>query len=236
MAYIEEEFLDSLPSDNPVLAIKAVIERAKEEWFSAIPGNSYEDEFQYVVEACFVVQAFLKTTYFEYELPIITEDRDSTITSVLKFFDTVYKQADTQVLSNQVQEYKRKYDIRFGTGFVYEFTDGDLKKIQELINELRGLISESTLLDDGYRRRLLAKLESLQGELHKRVSDMHWFLGLIGEAGVVLGKFGQDAKPIVDRLKEIAKIGWRTQARAENLSYDASPPLLTDDSDSEDEA
>lgn len=95
------------------------------------------------------------------------------------------------------------------------------------------MISGSNKLEDDHQRRLLAKLEKLQSELHKKVSDLDRFWGLLGEAGVVSGKLGRDAKPIVDRIREIAEIVWRTQARSEQLPSASEFPLLEkrDDAD-----
>jgi len=59
------------------------------------------------------------------------------------------------------------------------------------------------------------------------MSSLDKLWGLIGEAGVVLGKFGEDAKPFVDRIVEIAGITWRTQARAEELPSATPLPLLS---------
>jgi hypothetical protein len=95
-----------------------------------------------------------------------------------------------------------------------------------LINELRNLISSREDFGGDYKRRLLLRLEDLQRELHKRVSDLSRIYGLIGEAGVLLGKFGRDAKPFVDRIREIVQIAWRSQANAEQLPASAKPALL----------
>lgn len=111
-------------------------------------------------------------------------------------------------------------------GFFYEFTDGDLHRIQQLINELRDHVSESTLFDDGHKSRLLRRLEALQSEMHKKVSDVDRLWGLIGDAGIAIGKFGKDAKPFVDRIKELSQITWRTQSRAEELPSGAPNPFL----------
>ena len=59
------------------------------------------------------------------------------------------------------------------------------------------------------------------------MSDLDRFWGLVGDAGVVVGKLGKDAKPIVDRIQEVAEIIWRTQARAEELPSGQEMPLLT---------
>ena len=64
-------------------------------------------------------------------------------------------------------------------------------------------------------------------ELHKRMSSVAKFWDLMGEAGVALGKFGKDAKPFVDRIKEILQITWRTQVRTEELPSATSLPLLS---------
>jgi hypothetical protein len=123
---------------------------------------------------------------------------------------------------------REKYAKIFGTTFVYQFSDGDLKRIQQLINELRDEITKSELFDAKHKQRILKKLEGLQSELHKKMSSLDRLWGLIGEAGVALGKFGQDAKPLVDRIREISQITWRTQARAEELPSGTTLPLLSE--------
>ena len=82
-------------------------------------------------------------------------------------------------------------------------------------------------LRDKAAQRLLVRLEKLQSEMHKKVSDLDRFRGLIGDAGVVLGKLGKDAKPIVDRIKEVADIVWQTQSRTEELPSGTKIPMLT---------
>lgn len=58
------------------------------------------------------------------------------------------------------------------------------------------------------------------------MSDIDVFWGLVGDAGVAIGKFGKDAKPFVDRIREITDIVWRTQSRAEELPSGTPTPLL----------
>jgi len=91
---------------------------------------------------------------------------------------------------------------------------------------MRDLIAESSLFEEKHKRRLLKRLEQLQGELHKRQSDLDHFWGLLGDAGVALGKFGKEAKPFVDRVTEITNIIWRTQSKAEELPSGIKLPLL----------
>lgn len=126
----------------------------------------------------------------------------------------------------RVTALRSRFRTSLGSGFTYEFSQGDLDRVQELVNQLRSLISAGTNLDKEHQQRLLRRLEKLQSELHKKVSDLDRFWGLIGDAGVVLGKLGSDAKPIVDRIRDIADIVWQTQSRAEELPSGTKLPQL----------
>lgn len=122
---------------------------------------------------------------------------------------------------------KAKFAAALKGGFAYEFSQADVNRMQTLINELRTNISASELFSEKHKARLLKRLEGLQAEVHKRVSDLDKFWGMIGDAGVVMGKFGTDAKPFVDRIVELSQIVWNAQKEAEELPSNAPMPLLT---------
>lgn len=148
--------------------------------------------------------------------------------------ETIQPLIDDEIGSNRRNEFLSAIDNKkriLDKGFFYEFTDGDLKRIQVIINELREQIVESELFEEDHRRRLLRRLEALQSEMHKKMSDIDRIWGLVGDAGIVIGKFGKDAKPLVDRIKELAQIAWKTQARAEELPSNSQNPLLESESD-----
>ena len=116
--------------------------------------------------------------------------------------------------------------LSINKGFCYEFSSSDLSRVQQLIDELRSKISSSELFEKDHQQRLLRRLENLQIELHKKMSNMDILWGLVGDAGVAIGKFGEDAKPFVDRIKELTEIAWKTQAKAEKLPKPSRNPLL----------
>ena len=128
-----------------------------------------------------------------------------------------------------------RFEVLLGKAFAYTLTEADLSRIQTLVNELRDLIVTSERFQEDHKRRVLDRLEGLQQELHRRISNLDRFYGLIGDAGVLLGKFGHDAKPFVDRIGEIVQIVWRSQANAEQLPASAKPALLTSEPKPEDE-
>lgn len=158
--------------------------------------------------------------------PNITDEKAQNITDIIKFVNAV--NANSLQYRNQllVEKTKSKYKLVFGSEFCYEFTEGDLKQIQSILNELRDLITNSKEFEEDHKRRLLNKLEKLQKELHKKVSTLDNIWGLVGDAGVVIGKFGEDAKPIVDRITALVNIVWRVQSMAEELPLGTPYPLL----------
>jgi hypothetical protein len=145
--------------------------------------------------------------------------------SIQPQLDIEISNANNKKLHLIIEEKKRELN----KGFFYKFSDGDLGRIQELINELRENITESNLFEENHKSRLLKRLEAMQGELHKKMGDIDKFWGLVGDAGVVMAKLGKDAKPIVDRIKEIAQLAWTTQANAEELPSNTHNPLLEHD-------
>jgi hypothetical protein len=130
---------------------------------------------------------------------------------------------------------KNRFVVLLGMSFGYSLSEADLTRIQILVNELRDLITANERFEEDHKRRVLERLETLQRELHRRISNLDRFYGLIGDAGVLLGKFGHDAKPFVDRIGEIVQIVWRSQANAEQLPASAKPALLTSEPKPEDE-
>lgn len=130
------------------------------------------------------------------------------------------------IKQSHIEKNKKEFATRIGKGFAYEFTESDLERTQQLLNELRELISKSDEIDEDHRSRLLTKLEGLQSELHKKVSDFDRFWGFVVESGLYLGKFGKAVKPITDRIRELADIVLRTQAKAEGLPGPPKFPLL----------
>jgi len=159
------------------------------------------------------------------ETPEITEDVIRNVNGVKEYFrDLKFAVVGVRAKARYAR-YRNEFSEQLGEGFYYEFTELEIQRIQKLLNELREQFTGSDAFDEEHRRRLLLRLEKLQSELHKRVSDLDRFWGLIGDAGVVVGKLGEDAKPLVDRFREIVEIVWRAQAKAEKLPDNSNPPL-----------
>ncbi len=164
-------------------------------------------------------------------IPNISGNLNQDCTVILELVRNVNELYTAELSKLKVESYKLHFRTNFNNVFSYEFSQGDLDRIQTLVNELREHVSKSNDFEEAHKRRLLSRLEKLQAELHKKMSDLDKFWGLVGDAGVAVGKFGNDVKPIVDRIKEITEIVWRTQARAEELPSDSPLPKLEDKSE-----
>ena len=189
-------------------------------------------------ESCLEIVVFLRTILeaglINYDGPIPDiEDGRASRAAALNFTKGVQDTIEAILKRENAISLQRSLELRFKQtikgSFGYEFTDGDIQRVQKLIDELRGMLTADTTLEDGHKRRLLGRLEALQKELHKKISDLSNFYNLMGDAGVALGKLGKDAKPFVDRIKEIVNIGWKSQARAEQLPSSADNPMIGND-------
>lgn len=227
-----EQYIDSVQRD-PIRGIIMVAFNTLQMVDDPSPGDPTSPD--YLVDHFWEAVIFIETIIEENELdipftfPPVGRTGREEYANLEKCLRDVENYCREHLMSLRVMNSKNHYKALLGKSFAYEFSEDDLNRMQVLVNELRDYISQSHGLDENHRRRLLNRLENLQSELHKRVSDLDRFWGLVGDAGVVIGKLGEDAKPIVERIKEIAKIVWNTQARSEELPSDSRNPMLEHD-------
>lgn len=232
MARIPHYILEKVKED-PFLG---VIELGEFLASSLNEGGGWEESDQdMLLEAYALVTSMSDVGMIEYTViaPVLRTDLEVACIQLRTFVDEVVSQvtARYRALNNQrkLEQLKSHFALTLTDTFGYEFTEGDIDRVQELINELRDLLKNDSLLDEGHKRRLLKRLEALQSELNKKVSDLSHFYGLMGDFGVAVGKLGTDAKPFTDRIREVIGIAWKAQARAEQLPSSAENPMLSHD-------
>lgn len=229
--FFSEEFIASV-EENPIVGIvdacKILFDKLKE-YETGEEWNEREHELLW--EGASFVRLIIEVNKLAIDIafPQVKGDIQVNCGNLNEYLNSVKSYLEEHSIKLKIESYTSRYDTALKSSFAYEFSKGDLERIQTLVNELRGQITENESLEDGHKHRLLKRLEHLQTELHKRVSDLDRFWGLVGDAGVVLGKLGNDAKPIVDRIREVAEIVWKTQARAEELPSSSQNPMLEHD-------
>ena len=222
-----DRFLDTLKLD-PIAGVKEACNRALKLMKESREWSTEELDALEEVDILFTeltLADMMPVVYLPESFDIDTP-RGIRATAIRKAIDSVLEQCERLELRAQRERLASRIRIGIGKTFSYEFSQGDIERIQTLLNDLRSLVSAADKFKLDHQLRLLARLEALQRELHKKVSDLDRFWGLVGDAGVILAKLGNDAKPIVDRVREIADIVWNTQGRAEELPSTAKPPQI----------
>ncbi len=215
--YFDEKFLKSLPEDSPS-AIAAICD-----YYDSIEDNLSKDEDEnenqqtLIKEAFGLIAAYSEANDLGIDVPPITGDFDEDYSNANDFFQEMQKYSSQGINQSEFEQYKNIYAARLGKVFHFEFSEGDLGLIQNLINELRELISTTEELEEDHRHRLIKKLEKVQSELHKRVSNLDRFWGFCIDLSIVVGLMGENAKPTVDLVKKIVAIIWPAQTRAYEL-------------------
>ena len=206
-AFFPPRTLSQLPADNfEALAVLCVE-------FEKFDGHArqlpeHHDDY---VEALSILRAFAMARDAKLEpYPEIGPSRQKNVANITGYFVQVRNNVRGELSNRHARGYfetkTEEYMALFAKASVYEFTEADFKRAQDLVNELRELIRSSTLITDEHKRRLLRRLEAMRGELHRKTNDIDRFWGFLGEAGIAMRKFGEDLAPISERVLELGGI------------------------------
>jgi len=162
----------------------------------------------------------------ELPAPVIPPEPPERNNALAEVMNKLARTAENHIVQVRVAASRQRYSAALSKDVVYTFSDKHYSRLQDLLGGLRTLISGHPTLLPAHKHRLLRRLESLQTELRKTMANLDRFWGLVAEAGVVQGKLGAEARPLVERIREIAQIVWSTQAVANGLAEGAAPPLV----------
>lgn len=217
-----EEFLQDL-EDDPVQATRTFcneFSRFDEDLKTRFATSIQDIHFDAFLEAFGFAQVLAEALGLTLGVPALVPSRVDSVKLIRMYVSALRMDCDQQHAHLTVEAARRKLAGKFKGRFYYEFSKGDIERAQTLINDIRECLTKSSFFEDAHKQRLLSRLEKLQQELHKKVSDLDAFWGLLGDAGVALGKFGNDAKPLFDRITQLTTLVWMTQARMEGLPSD----------------
>jgi hypothetical protein len=163
------------------------------------------------VEALSILKAFVVSRDAKTEpFPELGPQRHQNVSCVKSYFGQVGQMVRAELSRRHARGYfdskTEDYLSLFSRVSVYEFSEVNFKRMLDLVEELRGLITDSSLITDEHKRRLLRRLEAMKGELYQKTSDIDRFWGFLGEAGVAMRKYGEDLAPISQRVLELGGI------------------------------
>ena len=216
----DDTFVDKLPEEVLPAAqkIKAKFDASDE----AISQKEHSVEAYYnaYLKAYGLLQAFASAKDLEIDFPELAESKMDSILIIRQAFFDLGREI-TKLEKNKahslLENSKFHFSTKFGGIFSYEFSKGDLTKVENLVDGIGKFVEGSNEFDQGYKSRFSNRLKQLQEDSHKKVGDLDQFWGLIGDAGIARSTLGKEANPVVDRVHKIIEIVWRTQARAEEL-------------------
>lgn len=206
-----EEFIKSLPKE-PNEGIVTICQEFRRRW-----SLKTVDRFDLIIEGFALISTYSEAYNLGINVPQITRSSQKFMEIAQNFISQLITDFKPKAHLNRFIKYKSEFATSLGTGFYYEFSEGDLELIQRLINELRKLISATKKLEEDHRHRLINKLEKVQSELHKKVSNLDRFWGFCIDASIVAGLMGKNAEPMFDLVKKIVAIIWPAQTRAYEL-------------------
>src|SRR3954471_13275942 len=206
-AFFPPKTLSYLPADN----IEALAVLCAE--FERFDGHArqlpeHHDDY---VEALSILRAFAMARDAKLDaFPELGPQRHQNVTNIAAYFGRLRNHVRAELTNRHARGYfdskTDEYISLFSKASIYEFSEPDFRRVQDLLNELRELIRNSTLITDEHKRRLLRRLEAMASELRRRTNDIDRFWGFIGEAGIAMRKFGEDLAPISERVLELGGI------------------------------
>jgi hypothetical protein len=215
--WYDTRFIESLPLE-PNQALLAICDKYNE-YQKKLRRGSTDAHHRLGAETLGLIRGLVSAIGygFKIHIPKLEGPQDKDITRMNMFMCELRDTIGRVIAEDGIAPYNDLLLQKFGTGVAYEFSEGDLARVQKLVNELRDLIAASEELEADHKRRVLGRLEKLQSELHKKMSDLSHLWGVLIEASMVARKMGKNAKPVVDRIREIAGIAGPTQARSFGL-------------------
>jgi hypothetical protein len=227
--HFDDDFIAAIPA-TPIDSVIEIISRIQRYWGTSGGTGYTAADYEIAVEGYVLLGELAKSgivTLGWRDIPLVG-DKGAVCGSIAEHLELFRGQIEASRMRSQVQATQSRIQLALGQKLAHEFSQGDLDRLQALINEMRTHLSSqlADALSPDHRQRLLARLEALQRELHKRMSDLDKAWAFMGDFSTAVHKLGTDAKPMMDRFKEFMQIVWNSEARSAELPSDTPLPSL----------
>ena len=101
---------------------------------------------------------------------------------------------------------------------IFTLTRDEKNRVLTLASEMRACVISAECFDFAHKNRLIKRITAIELEANKPKGLFDVILGGLSDTGEALGKFGNDVKPLVDRMTEIARI-----TRSKSEEYEGLP-------------
>ena len=135
-----EDFLSTL-SESPVGGVIEICRRVA----SQLDGEWDQEQYEILLEAYALFASLIDAGLLDLdiELPEISGNLVEDCSAIWLVASHIRERYAAEASKLKLQSYKAHFRTSLGRGFCYEFSQGDLERVQTLVNTLRGLIAES---------------------------------------------------------------------------------------------
>jgi len=218
-----EKYLTGIP-EQPLLALIRVCKDMQAFHSASATDSERIEKHDVYLEALGLIDVLAAKSGIVFQAPEIAKLPIKNIHNIIRYCVELDEVAQYHLARLKVQLAHARYEQLFGVGYSYVLAGEDVEQARSLLSELKRLIEATTLLDDGFKQRLLKRLEKLHFKVHLKMRSLDRFWGLLGDAGVVMSMAGDEAKPIVEKIARLTNLTWEIQARNERLATDAPQP------------
>jgi len=206
-AFFPAKTLMNLPADN-LDALAALCTEFERFDGHARQMPEHHDDY---LEALGILRGFAMARHAQIEaFPEIGQQRHQNVANIAKWFGELRARVRGELISRNARSHfdtkADEYLSLFNRAAVYQFSDPDFQRVQELTSELGELFRSSALIGEDQKRKLLRRLEAMRAEFQRKTNDIDRFWGFMGEAGIAMRKYGDDLQPIAERVLELGDI------------------------------
>jgi len=219
----DHEYVANLPANSH----KAIIRVCNDFISNYLTEDvDFDDEYGQPLAAWSLVLELCDRADWEPPVVELTGATDTDAANISEAICEMGPEISLTLATDTVKKMRARYAAQLEGVPLYEISEEDLTLIRQRLTDLRGLIQASDVLNDDQRKRLLSRLELLQPELHNKMPNLDSIFGFIFDFSALGAQMGADAKPFIDRAKDIARIAAATYAMTCGMRASELPELL----------
>ena len=220
----DHDYVENLPTDSQRAIIRVCNDFVAS--FCTTDDVDFDDEYGQPLAAWSLILELCDRADLEPPAVDLTGANDTDAANISEAICVMGPEISLSLATESVKRMRARYATQLEGVPLYQVSDEGLSLIHQRLTDLRGLIQASDVLNDDQRKRLLGRLDRLQPELHTKMSSLDGLFGFVFEFSALDAKMGADAKPFIDRAKDIARVAAASYAIASGMEPSDLPEML----------
>lgn len=205
---IPNSFINPLLEKNPYIALQTICSKYLEYHNTTLhlEDNQTDDNYGEAIKAYSIFYSWAKKWDIKVATIQLTANRTKNIDLIRDQANIIKGQAEKIFSEIALKEAIERTDALFGNIGSYEIGKDDLNNIQTSINAIRDLVSKTKELEKNHKERLIKRLDELQVEFDKKMTNFDKFWGFAIESRMYMSIMSKDAKPFLQNINIIVGI------------------------------